>query len=375
MNEYAAAGSKVSVVVPTYKERVNITPLVERIHGAMSAYDYEVVFVDDNSRDRSVETVRSLAKGGYPVRMIVREKERGLATAVVAGMKQATGDVIVVLDADLQHPPEVIPSLVRAVAGGAGIAVASRYVAGGGCRGWSLTRRIMSKGAIKIAHALLPSTRNVSDPVSGFFALSRHIVNPDRLRPTGYKILLEILVEAAQGTWVTEVPYVFEVRSRGESKLDIRQQVEYLRHIFDLMKREGELARLLKFALVGASGIVVNLGLLWLLHRVGLKSGLLGLMSSAIGTEISILTNFTLNDLFTFADRRRGNGSRRITRLVKFNAVSLIALGVTVGIYGLLTHLAGLNYLLAQFAGILVAFVINYVANTSWTWKTVDQKS
>lgn len=356
----------VSLVIPTYKERENITSLVERIHGAMSAYDYEVVFVDDDSRDDSVKTVRSLAQGGYPVRMIVRERKRGLATAVVAGMKQATGDVIVVLDADLQHPPEVIPSLVRAVAGGAGIAVASRYVTGGGCRGWRLTRRIMSKGAIRIAHALLPSTRKVSDPVSGFFALSRHIVNPDRLRPTGYKILLEILGEAAPGTWIAEVPYVFEARSLGESKLDIRQQVEYLRHIFELMKRQGELARLLKFALVGASGIIVNLGILSILVE---RAGLFKLPASAISIETSIVTNFILNDLFTFSDRRSGKGSPFVARLAKFNAVSLVALGVNLGVFWLLAYPLNVYYLLAQFAGILVAFVINYLVNTSWTWK------
>jgi len=354
----------ISIIVPTYNERDNITALVEKVHSVLAGEDYEIVVIDDNSRDGTAELALSLS-ARYPVRVVVRRKERGLASAVVEGFKQSNSRIIGVMDADLQHPPETIPGLLKALEGGADIAIASRYVEGGKLPGWGLTRRLLSKGAIFLAHLLLPSTRQVGDPMSGFFVLQRQVVAQADLIPTGYKILLEVL---ALGRFqkITEVPYTFTSRSRGESKLGIRQELEYLKHIFSLMKRKGELARFGKFCLVGASGVVVNEGLLWLLRQFG---GLPLALASAISVEAAIISNYTFNDYFTFRDRRLPGARPFLTRLVKFNLISLGGLGLNIGVLLLFTHAFGFHYLLANLCGIAVAILWNYFVNFWWTWQ------
>jgi dolichol-phosphate mannosyltransferase len=354
----------ISIIVPTYNERNNITPLIERIAHALSNYDYEVVFVDDNSVDGTAEAAGALSSK-YPVKVIVRQHERGLASAVVDGLKHVTGQIVGVIDADLQHPPEVMPDLLREIESGADIVIASRYVKGGACQGWGLTRRIISKGAVFLAHLLLPPTRQVKDPMSGFFMFNRQVVAHANLKPTGYKILLELLMEGEFQN-LAEVPYTFKTRSSGESKLNARQQIDYLKHIYSLMRRKGELLRFVKFCLVGLSGVLVNMGLLWLLTEF---AGLFYLLSAAISIETSILSNFTLNDYFTFRDRRSPTLKSFLSRLVRFNLVSLAGLALNMGVLWLLTEVFGVYYLLSNLCGIVVATLWNYLVNTWWTWR------
>ncbi|MCL0050237.1 glycosyltransferase [Dehalococcoidia bacterium] len=356
--------STVCLIIPTYNERGNILPLVERIHHALSGYDYEILFVDDNSGDETAELITALSSQ-YPVKVIVRKNKKGLASAVVDGLGQATGQIIGVMDADLQHPPEVLPDLLREVQNGADIVIASRYIKGGACQGWGLARRIISKGAIFLAHLLLPSTRQVRDPVSGFFIFNREVVANANLRPTGYKILLEILMEGKFRN-LAEVPFTFRVRTSGASKLNARQQIDYLKHIYSLMKRKGELLRFVKFCLVGLSGVLVHLGLLYLLTEF---VGLFYLVSAVISIQSSIISNFTLNNYFTFADRRLPGAKSFLNRLLKFNLVSLAGLGLNIGVLGLLTEVFGIYYLISALGGIVVAVLWNYLVNTGWTWR------
>lgn len=364
MSRTAPVEKTVSIIIPTYNERDNIAPLVRRLHGALSGYDCEIVFVDDNSRDGTAEAVSVLC-AAYPVRLIVRRNERGLASAVLEGIRQTNSKIVVVMDADLQHPPEIIPGLLKAVDGGADIAVASRYVKGGGCYGWGLLRRVISKGAIVLAHLFLPSTRQVNDVASGCFAFKRSVLTGADLSPVGFKILLEVLVV---GKWdkVVEVPYIFRTRSAGESKLRLSHQVDYLKHIWSLMSRTGELLRFLKFCLVGASGVVVNEGLLWLLRQF---AGLSLPLASAISIEASIISNFTLNDYLTFRDRRVRGLRAFFMRLGKFNVVSLAGLGINMGTLLALTYLLGVHYLISNLVGIALAVIWNYLVNLRWTWK------
>ncbi len=354
----------VSLIIPTYNERDNIVALTERLGRALSRHSYEIVFIDDNSADGTAALAASLGDN-YPVRVIVRRNKRGLASAVVDGLSQVSGPIIAVMDADLQHPPELIPELLREMEKGADIVIASRYAKGGSCPGWSLGRKIMSRGAIFLAHLLLPRTRQASDPMSGFFMFHKRVVAGARLKPTGYKILLEILM-AGKSQAVAEVPYTFGTRGRGQSKLGARQQIDYLRHIYSLMKRSGELARFIKFAVVGASGVGVNMGLLWLLTEVG---GLFYLLSAAIAIETSIITNFILNNYFTFADRSQPGVKPFFSRLLRFNLVSLAGLGINLAILWLLTEGLGVFYLLSNLVGIAAATLWNYLANNWWTWK------
>jgi dolichol-phosphate mannosyltransferase len=351
-----------SLIIPTYNEKPNIAPLVEQVHAALRGRDYEMLFVDDDSPDGTAAAVEGLA-GRYPVRVMVRRDQRGLASAVVDGIAACSGDVIGVMDADLQHPPEVLAGLADAIEAGADLAVASRYVNGGGCRGWSLFRRVMSRGAGLISHLFLPATRQVHDPMSGCFMFRRSVTEGAALAPAGYKILLEVLVKGSYGR-VAEVPYVFQCRREGSSKLGINVQLDYLRHVYRLMSRRRELWRFVKFCLVGGSGVLVNEGLLWLLTDF---AGFYYLASAAIGIEVSIITNFLLNDRFTFADRRAPGGFLR--RLGKFNLVSLVALAVNMALLWFLTSVAGLHYLVSNLIGIAVAAVLNYLLNTLWTWR------
>jgi dolichol-phosphate mannosyltransferase len=355
----------ISVIIPTYNEKDNIGPLVEQVAAALAGEDYEILFIDDNSRDGTAELAESLS-GKYPVRVIVRQTERGLASAVVHGFAQAKGELLAVMDADLQHPPPVLRDMVRAAREGADLVIASRYVPGGSCEGWGLTRRVISKGAIFLAHLFLPRTRHIGDPMAGFFLLRKSVVEGVALKPSGYKILLEVLMLGRYNKAV-EVPYSFRVRQRGESKLKASTQIDYLKHLFSLMRRTGEIARFLKFALVGASGIVVNEGLLWLLHERLANLPLLA--ANAISIETSIITNFALNDLITFRDRRQAGAGAFLKRLGRFNLVSLVGLAINLGITALLTNVFGLHYLVSNLIGIAIGMLWNYLVNLGWTWK------
>ena len=353
-----------SLIIPTYNERDNIVPLVERIHKALAGYNYKVLFIDDDSKDGTAELIRALSEK-YPVEVIVRKDKRGLASAVVDGIGYAKGDIIGVMDADLQHPPEVLSDLLKAIEDGADMAIASRYVPGGSCEGWGLARRITSRGAIFIAHVLLPLTRRIKDPMAGFFVFKKQAIASANLKPTGYKILLEIVMEGKFQN-IAEVPYTFKTRSRGQSKLNMRQQIDYLKHIYSLMRRTGELLRFAKFCLVGGSGVGVNEGLLWLFRE---QASLPLPVASAISVEVSIISNFFFNNYFTFRDRRSSEAKSTSYRLLKFNLVSLVGLGINVGILTLFTNVVGLHYLYSNLIGIAIAAIWNYILSTWWTWR------
>ena len=354
---------ELSLIVPTYCEGQNIATLIERVHKALSQDSYELIVVDDNSPDGTSELAQSLSKD-YPVRVITRKNERGLASAVVHGFKQASGEILGVIDADLQHPPEVLPELLVGIRSGAEVAIASRYVKGGGSEGWSMTRKIISRASKVLAALLLPSIRRIKDPLSGFFLLRREVIEGVELSPTGYKILLEVIVKG-KAREITEVPYIFRERERGKSNLSTREGINYLKHLY-LLARLGGTVRFIKFCLVGLSGVLVNEGLLWLFTE---GVGLFYIISAAISIETSILTNFTLNDMWTFKDRRSPGMKSVLGRALKFNLVSIGGLGINMGILWAFTHFLGMSYLISNLIGIAGATVWNFAINTLWTWR------
>ena len=361
----AGQAVELSLIAPTYNEKENITPLVERVHKALSKYSYELIVVDDNSPDGTSELAKSLSSK-YPLKVIVRMSERGLASAVVAGFDQATGQVLGVIDADLQHPPEAIPALLEAIREGADVAIASRYVEGGSIEGWSTKREVISKGAKLLATILLPSTREINDPLAGFFLFKRKVIDGVVLTPTGYKILLEVLVRG-NASHIAEVPYTFKERERGKSNLTFREQLNFLKHLSRLSWFDGDIKRFLKFCVVGASGFGVNLGGFWLLTRL---AHLYDLVALIIALEISILSNFALNDLWTFRDKRTGGLKALVVRAVKFNMVSAGAVAIYYAIYTPLTRFLGVYDLLALFFAVFVGLVWNFMVNFLWTWRT-----
>jgi dolichol-phosphate mannosyltransferase len=355
----------VSVVVPTWHEAGNVGRLIQRLDETLADVPHEIVVVDDDSSDGTRQEAR---EASLHARVIHREHERGLSSAVVRGFEAAEGTYVCVMDADLQHPPEAVPNLLDAAQwGDHDLVVGSRFREDGDVVGFPDTRRVVSWSARRLTQAASPRVRDLelTDPVSGFFLVRRDKLTLERLQPRGYKILLEVLHHCPVDS-VTEVGFTFRNRANGDSNLTANVVAEFVAQLADLGAEQRENQRLIQFALVGLTGVLVNLLLL-----TGLTEGLdLHYVASAtIAVEASILWNFALNDAWTFHDRREGSWWQRCWR---FNAVSLAAMGVNLSVMTALTEFASVHYALSQVAGILVAFVANYAGNLSWTYLTSE---
>jgi len=340
-----------TVVVPTYNEGYNCRDLVRRLTDALpEEIAVEVLFVDDSTDSVTPEIIRQLTRGGpLTVRMIHREgaeRSGGLAGAVTAGIRSARGRDVVVMDGDLQHPPELVPVLLAGLED-ADVAVASRYCGEGDSSGLSSSwRRGVSRSSTTLAQACFPRRvgRVCSDPMTGFFALRRSAVELDRLRPRGFKILLEIL--ARHDLRVTEVPFVFGVRGEGESKASWHNGVQFLYQMASL--RMGRMSR---FAAVGALGTIVNLALMAALMH-GLDANYV--LASVVAAEVSILHNFLMQERFVFRDLRRGSWRVRLTQFLVFNNLEALA---RVLLLVVLVEGSGIGAVLGQALLVALAFL------------------
>lgn len=243
------------------------------------------------------------------------------------------------------------------------VVIGSRYMIGGGIEGWTKSRIIISKGATLIAKLMLPSTRGLTDPMSGFFMVKREkvVANRERLNPRGYKILLEIL-EKCQPLNVSETPYVFRSRVYGKSKLGAKTIIDYILHV---LKLSGW--RPVKFGVVGALGMLVNLGVIEFLRRT--YSYLVQryfVVGSLLAIEISTLFNFTLHELWTFRDRRGGN---MFIRLLLFHTTILPSILSQFIASNILFYAFSIDPLISQFIGILIGFPINYILSELGIWR------
>lgn len=351
-------------MVPTFREAENLPALAGRIEGALAGcgFEWELVLVDDDSRDGSEAVAEELAQR-LPVRLDVRrEPPRDLSLSVLRGIRTSRFDRVVVMDADLSHPPERIPDLIRALDGECDMAVGSRYVPGGRiARGWSLWRRLNSYGATLLARPLT----DCSDPMSGFFALDRRALpDPGQLRPVGYKIGLELMVRGRLR--VADVPIGFAGRDRGASKMGLRQQINYLRHLGRLyLYRFGGLARVVSFGMVGASGFVVDLAFYLGLQAFGVEHRLARFLSF----WPAVSWNWWLNRRVTFEDRPRQAPPRQWARFV---IASLVGLSANVGSYLALTSHVGIfirHPLFAFFLGIAFGGGINFLISTRYVYR------
>jgi len=223
---------ELSIVVPTYMEAENIPELVERVEDALKELSFEIIIVDDNSPDGTADLAEKFNDIYGNIKVLRRPGKLGLGSAVLEGFRKAESEVLAIMDADLQHPPELLPQMYRKVQEGYSLVIASRYVDGGGVEGLSFLRKIISLGAVKLAHLILPKTRNIKDPMSGFFMLKREAINDVELSSRGFKMLLEILIKGKQNS-VVEVPYTFKLRRKGKSKLNLK---EIFRYAFLLIK-------------------------------------------------------------------------------------------------------------------------------------------
>ena len=361
-----------SVIIPTFNEEENIAAIIGAVNEVFrqSGIRGEVLVVDDSSKDRTIGIVEEIAGQNGNVRLIVRKDDHGLSQSVVEGFGKARSDILQVIDADFSHPPELIPRFYEAVRDGADIAIGSRYMKGGDIEQWPLKRRVISLGATAFGRVLFPE---VTDPVSGFFAVRREVVAGAPLAPRGYKILMEVL---GRGRWhsFVEIPFVFKDREEGTSKLRLDTMMDYLRQCAGIARFTGtrragpvwdEWVKIVRFGLVGLSGIFVNMGLLYALTEI---AGLYYLVSAAIAIELSIVNNFIWNDVWTFKSSRDLRFGRRIQRFLSFQAVSVGGLAINMVVLYLLADIAGVYYLVANLAGILIAFAWNYGVNRHYTW-------
>ncbi len=286
------------MIIPTYNERDNLEELVRRTSAACSAtkMGHEIVIVDDNSPDGTGALAEELGKS-FSVKVVHRAGKLGLSTAVLEGFKAASGSVLVVMDADLSHPPEKISEMVeRITKGGADMVIGSRYVPGGHVENWPFHRRVISKGATLLARGLT----KVKDPMSGFFALKRGVVEGVQLDPVGYKIGLEILVKGKDSK-VEEVPITFADRKAGKSKLGASVTLKYIDHCIRLYEHKKLwLAKYIKFALIGGIGTLINLAIFWTSIEVFYVHEILALIFAFVVADTN---NFIWNRWWNFRSK------------------------------------------------------------------------
>jgi len=359
-----------SLIIPTYNEAHNVKPLLQQVMSVLKAAKapFEVIIVDDDSPDGTWRIAQDLAESEPALKVVRRIKQKGLATAVLAGWKAAKGDILGVMDGDLQHDPQTLEKLMQVISTTpVDIVIASRHIKEGGVSDWSLIRRSVSWGATCLATLVIPGVlRNVRDPMSGYFLLRRSVVEAVPLKPTGYKILLEVLAKGKYRT-VQEVPYIFEERKKGSSKLGPRQYGEYLVHLGRLAKETGELHRFLRFCAVGLTGVIVNETVLWFLTE---RAGLYYVYSSIGAVEVAIITNFLLNDFWTFRDKAIQSPGifNRLGRFVKFNLLCAIGGVLNTSVLWILTAWSVIDYLFGNLVGIAISTIWNYWTNVNITW-------
>jgi len=374
--------AQVSIIIPTYNESENIIQVLKSI-GEHLPEDIvvEALVVDDNSPDGTGKIVEDYITDahneiGYTIEVIHRKTKSGLSSAILDGIQHSTGETVVIMDSDFSHPPKIIPQLVEEIeTSKCDIVIASRFVPGGTINGWSTKRKLISKTAKGIAKAGLGV--NESDPMSGFFAFKRKILDGIKFDAIGYKMLLEILVKT-KGAKVKEIPYTFTDRTRGSSKLDSSTMLDYVKSVWKLY-RYGRKAKVNdtrtsirfiskagRFYTVGASGLLVNyiISLLfadaiinfWYIH------------ATIIGIAVSMSSNFILNKIWTFEDRNF-EAKKTLTQYGKFVGFSSLGALIQLGMVYILVDNYQFVYSLALILAVIIAASSNFIFNKKWTFK------
>jgi dolichol-phosphate mannosyltransferase len=351
-----------TLVIPTRNEACNVPRLVRELQDSLSGVEYRMVFVDD-STDETPAVIRTLSKEDERIVLIHRhkaEQDGGLSTAVAAGMDAVVNEseYTCVMDADLQHPPKKVREMLKeAQSSGADVVVASRYTRGGSYAGLSgPIRKAISVGSKYLAQIVFKEARKTSDPLTGFFLVRNAAISGIQFRPTGFKILLEVLVCAPE-LKVVEVPLRFQARHAGVSKANVTRGLEYLVHLASLFWYVPSAGRFWKFALVGASGVIVNMLTLITLVEYFDANPTVSWMA-AVG--LSILSNFLLNNAFTWRDVRHSSRIHFFLRGALAYPVAIVALGANFAVYYPL-----IKYVSADFPYYAVAAFLGIIAGTS----------
>jgi dolichol-phosphate mannosyltransferase len=356
---------QLSVVVPTFSERDNISLLVDRLRVVLSGIDWEVVFVDDDSPDGTADRVRAIAQTDHRVRCIQRIGRRGLSTACIEGILASSAPYVAVMDADLQHDEKILPQMLDLLRQkSCDLAVGSRYVAGGSIGGWDSKRATISAFATWLSRVICKV--EIADPMSGFFMLKRSVFDAAvrKMSGQGFKILLDLLASSPQTVEVREVPFKFGERQFGESKLDTLVAWEFMMLIADKLVGHIVPVRFVLFAVIGGLGVLVHFAVLWYAFKVMQLSFD---QSQTLAVVLAMTSNFFLNNVFTYRDMRL-RGWRLLRGLLSFYGICVLGAVANVGIASYI-FAADQRWWLAALIGVLIGAVWNYAVSSVFTWK------
>lgn len=358
-----------SLILPTYNEAENIADLLGSLRTQLQGLQYEIIVVDDNSPDGTWKVVQDLSVTIPEVRIVRRVGRRGLSSAVVEGFLAAKGNVLMVADADGQHDYSLIPKMQKATEQGADIVIGSRYTEGGSVGDWDERRFFLSRLATQLAVKLCKV--KVADPMSGFFAVKRSVFESvlPKLNPTGFKILLDILVRVPGSTVTQELPFTFGERLHGESKLSRRVQLEFIEYLYEATVGKYIPLTFIKYAIVGSLGVFVHLATFLTLQFVLGTDHTVWLLSTPVlgAIEVAILFNFWLNNQWTFSSARLTRGAA-LLGLLKYNAACLFGALANYAIFALFLE-SGFTALLSTAVGGIVGMMWNYTMSRQFTWR------
>ncbi len=350
-----------SIIVPTYNEKESIESLFSRIKGVMkkAKLNYEIILGDSDSKDGTIEIAKQTARKLKIKLKAINTGKTDLSGAVLNALKYSSYNLVVVIDADLQHPPEAIPIMIKELRYN-DVVIGSRFVKGAKYN-YSFFRLILSKGFQTLAKIVVPKTNKIKDVSAGFFAFNKKIIENVRLNPIGYKIMLEMLAKGnIDMKKVKEIPINFKKRERGQSKLTFKQIRLAAKHLTRLSRTEWK--KWFQFIVVGGTCAIFNEALLWLFTDI---AKIHYLFSGIIAIELSIIYNFIFNDIWTFKSMRKGNFFKRF---LKFNFVRGFAVLLNLGALWFFTTL-GLHYLVSNLIGIIIATIVSYLSSVWWVWK------
>ena len=354
---------ELSLVIPTFNERSNIAPLTAAVTKALAGIHWEIIFVDDDSPDGTCAEIAAVARDGAPIRSIRRVGRRGLASAVVEGAMSARGEIIGVMDADMQHDERILPQMLSALKNpGVDLVVGSRHAEGGGLGDWKASRRMMSAFATWSSRFLIGNS--VTDPMSGFFMTRRSVFDASiyDLTQQGYKILLDILTSSPRPLAVVELPYVFRNRHSGESKVDATIVMEYAFLLVDKFTRGWIPPRFVLFGSVGALGLLVHLASLQLIRKLGLSF----LLAQGGATLVAMSFNYVLNNSITYRSDRL-KGSRFVVGYLLFCLVCSLGAVANISVADVTLARLG-SWPIAGAAGALMSAVFNFGVASRFVW-------
>ncbi len=360
----------ISVILPTYNEKQNIVQVIEECITSLKEYraSLEIIIIDDDSPDGTASIVKKNYKDNEQIRVIQRLDKKGLGTAIARGFKESRGKIITVCDSDLQHPPEVLVNLIETIKKeDVDIAIGSRYLKKGGIENWSIKRKIVSFGADRLARILVPNTRNLSDPMSGVFALKKEVIENIELSPIGYKILIEILSKGNCDD-IKEVPYLFKSRNKGKSKLTWKEYLNYLEHIIQLRINSihsgldsKRISKSIEFAGIGAIGVLINM----IIFFTGIQGGLSYLYSGVLAFFFAVTSNFIGNWFVTF---NRSNGPL-IQQFIKYNIISGTGFLIYILVLSSVIEILQFPILLANLSAIGGSTIWNFIGSEKFAFR------